>query len=47
MLIRPYRSADCPALAELFYETDHTVCARDYTPEQLDAWATGEVDLAA
>ena len=47
MLIRPYRSADCPALAELFYETVHTVCARDYTPEQLDAWATGEVDLAA
>ena len=47
MLIRPYRSADCPALAELFYETVHTVCARDYTPEQLDAWATGEVDLSA
>ena len=47
MFIRPYRSADCPALAELFYETVHTVCARDYTPEQLDAWATGEVDLAA
>lgn len=47
MVIRPYRSADCPALAELFYETVHTVCARDYTPEQLDAWATGEVDLTA
>lgn len=47
MFIRPYRSADCPALAELFYETVHTACARDYTPEQLDAWATGEVDLAA
>lgn len=47
MFIRPYRSADCPALAELFYETVHTVCARDYTPEQLDAWATGEVDLSA
>ena len=40
MFIRPYRSADCPALAELFYETVHTVCARDYTPEQLDAWAS-------
>lgn len=47
MVIRPYRSADCPALAELFYATVHTVCARDYTPEQLDAWATGEVDLTA
>ena len=47
MFIRPYRSADCPALAELFYETVHTVCARDYPPEQLDVWAPGEVDLAA
>ena len=47
MLIRPYRSADCPALAELFYETVHTVCAWDYAPEQLDAWAPGQVDLAA
>ena len=47
MFIRPYRSADCPALAELFYETVHTVCAWDYAPEQLDAWAPGQVDLAA
>ncbi len=47
MFIRPYRSADCPALAGLFYETVHTACARDYTPEQLDAWAPGQVDLAA
>ena len=42
-----YRSEDCAALAELFYETVHTVNARDYTPLQLDAWATGEVDLDA
>ena len=47
MFIRPYRSADCPALAKLFYETVHAVCAQDYPPEQLDAWAPGEVDLAA
>ena len=47
MFIRPYRSADCPVLAELFYETVHAVCAQDYPPEQLDAWAPGEVDLAA
>lgn len=44
MYIRPYRSEDCPELASLFYNTVHTVCARDYTPEQLDAWATGYVD---
>ena len=35
------------ALAALFYETVHAVNARDYTPQQLDAWATGEVDLDA
>ena len=47
ILIRPYRAGDCRALAQLFYETVHTVNARDYTGEQLDAWATGDVDLAA
>lgn len=47
MILRPYRSEDCPALAALFYDTVHTVNARDYTPEQLDAWADGQVDLAA
>ena len=47
MFLRPYRSADCPALAELFYDTVHTVCAGDYTPEQLAAWAPGAADPAA
>lgn len=47
MNIRPYRSSDCPALAELFYETVHTVNAAHYTPDQLDAWADGKVDLEA
>lgn len=47
MTLRPYRSEDCPALAALFYDTVHTVNARDYTSEQLDAWADGQVDLAA
>lgn len=47
MMLRPYRSEDCPALARLFYDTVHTVNARDYTPEQLDTWADGQVDLTA
>ena len=46
MELRLYRSEDCPALARLFYDTVHTVNARDYTPEQLNAWADGHVDLA-
>ena len=45
--LRPYRPEDCRGLAELFYDTVHTVNARDYAPEQLDAWASGEVDLRA
>lgn len=45
MTIRPYRSEDCPTLAQIYYETIHTVNAADYTKAQLDAWATGDVDL--
>lgn len=45
MIIREYKPSDCGKLAELFYNTVHTVNAEDYTNEQLDAWATGKVDL--
>lgn len=45
MLIRKYTSSDCRQLAELFYETVHTVNAKDYTEQQLNVWATGNVDL--
>ena len=47
MLIRKYRPSDCGELSELFYDTVHSVNARDYTSEQLDAWAAGTVDLDA
>lgn len=45
LLIRKYKSSDCEYLAELFYQTVHTVNAKDYTNEQLNAWATGNVNL--
>lgn len=45
MIIREYKPSDCAKLAELFYNTVHTVNAKDYTKEQLDAWADGAVDL--
>ncbi len=45
MKIRAYQPTDCRTLAELFYNTVHTVNAKNYTKEQLDAWATGTVDL--
>lgn len=44
MMIREYQTTDCKELADLFYNTVHTVNAKDYTKEQLDVWATGEVD---
>lgn len=47
MTIRSYDPRDCAGLARLFYDTVHTVNAADYSPEQLDAWASGDVDLDA
>ncbi len=35
MIIRKYKPSDCKEVAELFYNTVHTVNARDYTKEQL------------
>lgn len=45
MIIRKYQSTDCKEVTELFYHTVHTVNAKDYTKEQLDVWATGQVNL--
>lgn len=45
MIIRKYQSKDCAEMAELFYNTVHTINARDYTKEQLEVWATGKIDL--
>lgn len=45
MFIREYQSSDCKELTELFYNTVHTVNAKDYTKEQLYVWATGQIDL--
>lgn len=47
MILRRYESTDCEVLAQLFYDTVHAVNAGDYTPAQLDAWATGQTDTAA
>ena len=45
MTIRSYYPGDNAGLARLFYDTVHRVNAADYSPEQLDAWASGDVDL--
>ena len=45
MTIRSYDPGDCAGLARLFYDTVHRVNVADYSPEQLDAWDSGDVDL--
>ena len=43
--LREYQSSDCAQMADLFYQTVHSVNAKDYTQEQLNAWATGMVNV--
>ena len=45
MLIRKYKKSDCKYLTELFYDTVHSINAKDYTKEQLDVWATKAINL--
>lgn len=47
LTLHKYKSEDCPILAQLFYDTVHTINAADYTEEQLNVWATGTVDIGA
>lgn len=44
MIIRPYQSSDCQEVLSLFYNTVHAINAKDYTEEQLDAWAPDTLD---
>lgn len=39
MFIRPYLRSDATELASLFFHTIRTVNSKDYSPEQLRAWA--------
>lgn len=45
MKLRRYTADDCQILAQLFFNTVHTINAKDYSQKQLDAWATGQIDL--
>ncbi|WP_349947073.1 GNAT family N-acetyltransferase [Lacrimispora sp. BS-2] len=47
MIIREYNSKDIEEITALFYDTVHGICARDYTKEQLDAWASKDMDRDA
>ena len=45
MIIRRYLPTDCKEIITLFYNTVHSVNAKDYTKKQLDVWATGKENL--
>lgn len=47
MLLRTYEPGDVEEMAALFYETVHCVNIQDYTGTQVDAWASGDVDIDA
>ena len=45
MILRKYLASDCEEMARLFYDTVHSVNAKDYSSEQLNAWATGTINI--
>jgi putative acetyltransferase len=45
--LRPYRRDDAPALLALFRDTIRRVNSRDYSPAQVAAWASDDIDTVA
>ncbi|MCH4058197.1 MAG: GNAT family N-acetyltransferase [Lactobacillaceae bacterium] len=45
--LRAYQSSDLSEIAQLFYQTVHTINRQDYSQAEVDAWADGQLDLAA
>ncbi len=46
MQIRNYRPADLDAVIDVFQRAVHETAARDYTPEEIEAWAPETPDRA-
>ena len=47
MKLRAYVPSDLEGIRTLFQETVRTINARDYTPQQVEAWAAGAADREA
>jgi putative acetyltransferase len=43
--LRKFENEDTPVLLKLFYDTVHSINAKDYAADQLDAWAPEHPDL--
>ena len=42
MELRRYKEEDTAALNSIYYDTIHSINKRDYTPEELEAWAPSD-----
>ena len=45
MTIRRVRPGEGKKLAELLYCSVHTLCTKDYSPEELEAWVPKKLDV--
>ncbi len=45
--LRPFQPTDAPALLALFRDTIRRVNCHDYSPAQIAAWASDDIDAAA
>src|SRR3954462_8843879 len=46
VLVRRYRAGEEPALFEVYHSAVHMIASRDYSPEQVAAWAPDGLDAA-
>jgi N-acetylglutamate synthase-like GNAT family acetyltransferase len=46
MLIREFDISDTEEIMQFFYDTVHRINIRDYSSEQVDAWAPKDMDYA-
>ena len=46
MIIRKAKDCEFAAITELIKETVHSVCTKEYTKKELDAWAPEKFDVA-
>jgi len=44
-MIRRYKAGDHLAIGRIFHDAVHQIACRDYTQEQLDAWASPPADV--
>jgi N-acetylglutamate synthase-like GNAT family acetyltransferase len=44
-MIREFKPQDTNSIAHLFHDTVHNINIRDYTQEQINAWAPGQTGL--